>query len=55
MMKDERATLDALIEPASSILFFVKRYGECLSSTIVDCVYDSDVELLRVFSQMVGA
>ena len=55
MMKDVATTLDALVQPTSSMLFFVNRDGECLSTTIIHGIDDGDIEFVWMLGEMLGA
>ena len=54
MMEDVATTLNALVQPTGSVLLFVNRDRECLSTTIVDGINDGHIELLWMLGQVLG-
>lgn len=54
VMENIASTLDALVEPAGSMALFVDCDRERLSSAVVDSIDECNVELVRVFSEVMG-
>ena len=54
VMKNVASTLDTLVEPAGSMALFVDWNRERLSSAVVDRIHECNIELVRMFSQVMG-
>ena len=54
-MERRDVPLHALVEPAGTVLLGVDGDGERLPATIVDGVYERDIELVRMLSELVRA
>lgn len=54
VVEDIAATLDALIEPICTMLFFVDWNGISLTAAVVDCIDKRYIELVWVLDEMVG-
>jgi len=55
MVVDEAPTLNALVQPMSTMSVLVYGNGKRLSTTIVDSIDESHVEFVRVFCEVVRA
>ena len=55
MMEDVATTLNALVQPTGSMLFFVNRDGECLSTAIVHGIDDGHIEFVRMLGEVLSA
>jgi hypothetical protein len=54
MVENVASTLDTLVEPTGSMALFVNWDRERLSSAVIDRIDKCNVELVRVFSKVMG-